>query len=37
MTEVTSSSLTTDLLVEVWGDSSGSELKASQICIVKVE
>lgn len=37
MTEVTSSSLATDLLVEVWGDSSGSELKATQICIVKVE
>ncbi|MBD5516521.1 MAG: hypothetical protein HDR06_18275 [Lachnospiraceae bacterium] len=36
MTEATSSSLATDQLVEVWGDSSGSELKATQICIVKV-
>ena len=36
MTEATSSSLAADQLVEVWGDSSGSELKAIQICIVKV-
>ena len=36
MTEATSSSLAADLLVEVWGDPSGSELKADQICIVKV-
>ena len=35
--EATSSSLAADQLVEVWGDSSGSELKATQICIVKVE
>ena len=36
MTEATSSSLVADQLVEVWGDSSGSELKATQICIMKV-
>lgn len=36
MTEATSSSLAADQLVEVWGDSSGGELKATQICIVKV-
>ncbi|MBD5523804.1 MAG: hypothetical protein HDR04_05180 [Lachnospiraceae bacterium] len=36
MKETTSSSLAADQLVEVWGDSSGSELKATQICIVKV-
>lgn len=36
MTEATSDSLAADQLVNVWGDSSGSELKATQICIVKV-
>lgn len=36
MTEATSSSLAAGQLVEVWGNSSGSELKATQICIVKV-
>ncbi|MBD5474676.1 MAG: hypothetical protein HDR17_01640 [Lachnospiraceae bacterium] len=36
MTEATSSSLAADQLVEVWGDPQGSELKAAQICIVKV-
>lgn len=35
-TEATSLSLAADQLVEVWGNSSGSGLKATQICIVKV-
>lgn len=36
MSEATAADLSSDQLVQVWGNSSGSELTATQICIVKV-